>query len=116
MYSATKFALRAASDSLRIELAGSGIAVSTIYPGLTQTSFMENMTQEVEAPRIPPLARFADARVVGQRIVQAIRLSLRDVFVSPEDLAAVGLNTLAPQIGDWAMRLFVGTPRPLIDE
>src|SRR5438093_2820295 len=43
IYSATKFALRAVSDSLRTELASSGIGVSTIYPGLTQTSFMENM-------------------------------------------------------------------------
>lgn len=116
MYSATKFALRAASDALRSELAGSGIGVSTIYPGLTQTSFMENMTQEVEAPQIPPLVRFVGADTVARRIVQAIRLGLRDVFVSPEDFAAIAANTIAPQLGDWAMRLFVGTPRRISDE
>jgi len=107
IYSATKFALAAISDSLRSELAGSGIGVSTIYPGLTQTNFMENMTQEVEAPRIPPVARFVDASVVGQRIAQAIRWGLRDAYVSPEDVAAVGLNTIAPQLTDWAMRTFM---------
>ncbi len=113
IYSATKFALRAMADSLRGELAGSGIGVSSVFPGLTQTSFMENMTQEVEAPRIPPLARFVDSRVVAQRIVQAIRFDLRDAFVSPEDVAAVGINTIAPQLSDWAMRLFVGSPQPI---
>jgi len=110
MYSATKFALTAISDSLRSELAGSGIGVSTIYPGLTQTNFMENMTQEVDAPALPPVVRFVDASVVGNRIAQAIRWGLRDVYISPEDIAAVGLNTIAPQLTDWAMRLFMRPP------
>ena len=38
-YSATKFALEAYSDALRIELAGSGIHVSVIAPGPIRTSF-----------------------------------------------------------------------------
>ncbi len=107
MYSATKFALRAISDALRSELAGTGVGVSTIYPGLTQTSFTENMLQELEAPQLPPVVRFVSAAAVGRRIVQAVRWGLRDVYVSPEDVAAVGLNTVAPQLVDWAMRLFV---------
>ncbi len=107
IYSATKFALTAISDSLRAELSGSGIGVSTIFPGLTETNFMENMTQEVDAPAIPPVARFASASVVGTRIVQSIRYGLRDVYVSPEDVAAVALNTFAPQLTDWAMRMFL---------
>ena len=114
MYSATKFALAAISDALRSELAGSGIGVSTIYPGLTQTSFMENMTQEVEVPAIPPVARFVGSDAVARRIVQSIRLGLRDAYISPEDIAAVGLNTIAPQLVDWTMRTFMGRP-PSID-
>src|SRR2546422_6660784 len=39
VYSASKFALRAVSDALRVERASAGIGVSTIYPGLTETSF-----------------------------------------------------------------------------
>jgi len=114
MYSATKFALSAVSDALRSELAGSGIGVSTIYPGLTQTSFMENMTQEVEVPAIPPVARFVGSDAVARRIVQSIRLGLRDAYISPEDLAVVGLNTFLPQFVDWTMRAFVGRP-PALD-
>jgi short-subunit dehydrogenase len=110
MYSATKFALTAISDSLRAELVGSGIGVSTIFPGLTQTNFMENMIQEIDAPALPPVVRFTDASVVGSRIAQAIRWGLRDVYISPEDVVAVGLNTIAPQLTDWAMRLFMHPP------
>ncbi len=111
IYSATKFALRAVSDALRTEVAGSGIGVSTIYPGLTETSFTENMLQEAPVPAIPPIVRFVSAATVGRRIVQAIRWNIRDVFISPEDIAAVALNTFAPPIMDWAMRAFVGLQR-----
>jgi short-subunit dehydrogenase len=114
IYSATKFALSAISDALRLELAGSGIGVSTIYPGLTQTSFMENMTQELEVPAIPPVARFVGSDAVARRIVQSIRLGLRDAYISPEDIAIVGLNTVMPQLVDWTMRTFMGRP-PAID-
>jgi short-subunit dehydrogenase len=113
IYSATKFALAAVSDALRAELAGTGIGVTTIYPGLTQTSFMENMTQEVEVPSIPPVARFVSSEAVARRIVQSIRLGLRDAYVSPEDVAVVGLNTIAPLLVDWTMRTFVGHPPPV---
>jgi short-subunit dehydrogenase len=114
MYSATKFALSAVSDALRSELAGSGVGVSTVYPGLTQTSFMENMTQEVEVPAIPPVARFVGSDAVARRIVQSIRLGLRDAYISPEDIAVVGLNAIVPQLVDWTMRAFVGRP-PALD-
>jgi short-subunit dehydrogenase len=113
MYSATKFALAAISDAMRSELAGSRIGVSTIYPGLTQTSFMENMTQEVEVPAPPPIARFVRSEAVATRIVQAIRFGLRDAYISPEDIAVVGLNTFAPQLVDWTMRTFMGRPAPI---
>jgi len=111
MYAATKFALRAVSDALRVELAGSGVNVSTIFPGLTQTQFTENMVQEVAAPHIPPVVRWATPQTVARRIMLAIRWGWRDVFISPEDIAAVGFSTLAPSATDWAMRAFMGPQR-----
>jgi short-subunit dehydrogenase len=111
MYAATKFALRAVSDALRVELAGSGVNVSTIFPGLTQTQFTENMVQEVPAPHIPPVVRWATPQTVARRIIQAIRWNVRDVFVSPEDVAAVGFTAFLPYAADWAMRAFIGPQR-----
>lgn len=115
-YAATKHALVAASDALRAELAGTGVNVTTIYPGLTQTSFTEAMLQEVEVPSIPPIVRWVDASTVARRIAQAIRWNLRDVYVSPEDVAAVGLNAIAPQVMDFGMRMFMRPSRRPIDD
>ena len=105
-YSATKFALAAVSDSLRSELAGTGIHVSTVYPGLTETSFQENMLREVEVPGVPRYLPTASAEAVARRIVQAVRWSLRDAYVTPQDFAAVTAYPLAPALADWALRFF----------
>lgn len=107
MYAATKHALAAVSDALRVELSGTGVGVSTIFPGLTDTSFTENMLQEVEAPQIPPIARFVGANVVARRIFQAVRWGLRDVYVSPEDVALVMADAALPQLLDWGMGFFM---------
>ena len=107
MYAASKHALAAISNSLRVELSGKGVGVSTIYPGLTETSFMENMLQEVEAPAVPPIARFVSSAVVARRIFQAVRFNLRDAYVSPEDVAAVAADAIVPQLSDWLMKLFI---------
>jgi short-subunit dehydrogenase len=115
IYAATKHALRAVSDALRVELAGSGVGVSTIYPGLTQTRITENMIQEVAVPHIPPLVRWATPSVVAGRVMQAIRWGWRDVFISPEDIAAVGFGAFAPFAMDWTMRAFMG-PQRIVDD
>ncbi len=41
VYSATKFAVRALSESMRIDLQGTGIRVTTIAPGAVDTEFSE---------------------------------------------------------------------------
>ena len=89
MYAATKFALRAIRTRCGWSWPGPGVNVSTIFPGLTQTHFTENMVQEVAAPQIPPIVRWATPATVARRIIQAIRWGWRDVFISPEDIAAV---------------------------
>ncbi|WP_340608023.1 SDR family oxidoreductase [Xenorhabdus bharatensis] len=50
-YSASKYALEAWSDALRMELVGSGIKVSLIQPGPIKTRFTENVAQtEIDNP------------------------------------------------------------------
>jgi len=106
VYSATKFALTAVSGALRSELAGTGVHVSTVYPGLTETSFQENMLREVDVPDVPRYLPSASAAAVARRIVQAVRWSLRDAYVTPQDFAAVTAYPLAPAFADWALRFF----------
>ena len=49
IYSASKYAVEAVSDVMRVELAGSGIAVCLIEPGPIATSFGANAVREGEA-------------------------------------------------------------------
>ncbi|MDO8614793.1 MAG: hypothetical protein Q7T33_03530, partial [Dehalococcoidia bacterium] len=86
--------------------AGTGVHVSTVYPGLTETSFQEHMLREVDVPDPPRYLRSASAAAVARRVVQAVRWSLRDVYVTPQDFAAVTAYPLAPAFADWALRFF----------
>jgi short-subunit dehydrogenase len=105
-YAATKFALIAISDSLRLELAEYGIAVTTIYPGITKTPFADNVLREVEMPPVPAVVRGVPARRVANAIVRAARWEKREVYVTVTDRMAVSLKNVSPCVVDWGMRTF----------
>ncbi|WP_297207170.1 SDR family oxidoreductase [uncultured Pluralibacter sp.] len=78
-YAASKYALEAWSDALRMELRHSGIAVSLIEPGPIRTRFTDNVTQgEADKPVKNPgiAARFT----LGPEAVVA---KVRHAFTSP---------------------------------
>jgi len=105
-YAATKFALTAISDALRLELADYGIIVITVYPGVTDTPFGENVLKEVEVPPVPAIVRGVPARRVASAIVRAARWQKREVYVTVTDRMAVSLKNLSPCMVDWGMRTF----------
>jgi short-subunit dehydrogenase len=105
-YAATKFALTAISDALRLELADYGIIVIAVYPGVTDTPFGENVLKEVEVPPVPAIVRGVPARRVASAIVRAARCQKREVYVTVADRMAVGLKNLSPCMVDWGMRTF----------
>jgi NAD(P)-dependent dehydrogenase (short-subunit alcohol dehydrogenase family) len=49
-YHATKYAVEALSDALRFEVAGFGVGVTVIQPGLIRTSFSDRAVAEVPPP------------------------------------------------------------------
>jgi len=103
-YAATKGALNALSDSLRLELGSYGIAVTAVYPGYTITRFGENQLREIETPPPSRLVRGASADAVGRAIVRAVRQGKRETYVTAGDAAAVMLKNLSPRLIDWGMR------------
>jgi short-subunit dehydrogenase len=94
-YSATKFALTAIGDALRMEEADHGIKVMNVFPGTTRSNFGENRlgTRGRQAhQRLPPVT----AEKVARRIATAVERNQRSVYISwIPDRAALAANWLA---------------------
>ena len=65
-YNASKFAIEGLSDTLRLELKGSGIFVSLIEPGPIASNFVENARRQFERNIDEARSHYKDA-YVGQR-------------------------------------------------
>jgi short-subunit dehydrogenase len=94
-YSATKFALTAIGDALRMEEADRGIKVMNVFPGTTRSNFGENRLGargRQAHQRLPPVT----AEKVAKRIANAVERNQRSVYISwIPDRAAVAANWLA---------------------
>lgn len=104
LYSATKAALNAISDALRLELAGYGIVVTAVYPGYTVTGFGDNLLREMERPRPSRVLRGTPAKAVARKIVAAARRGDREAYVTFGDAMAVTVKNVAPRLVDWGVR------------
>jgi NAD(P)-dependent dehydrogenase (short-subunit alcohol dehydrogenase family) len=98
-YAIVMHAISAFSDSLRQEVAGSGIGVSVIHPALTATDLLRD-AKEAEMP--PPFRHMTplSAESVARAVVAAVRHGKRRV-VLPRPASALLLGeALSPRIGD----------------
>lgn len=105
-YCATKFALNALSDALRVEISGRGVTVTSVYPGTTRTAFRENSRRTKDEkrgwrPRGGPPER------VAEKIAHAAEKGGRDVYVSLPDRLFVAGTTLLPSLTDRVLRSWV---------
>ena len=97
VYGATKAADRGFAEALRHELSGTGVSVTTVFPGEVATELHAHQRDRLPDWRrdentIPP-EQVADA------IVDAIDHDRRDAHV-PAAVRALGLNGLAPRLTD----------------
>ena len=104
-YCATKAALNALSDALRVEVAGKGITVTSVYPGTTRTAFRENSrrTRDEERgwrPRGIPPSR------VAEKIADAAEKGGRDVYITLPDRLFVAGTTFFPHLFDRLLRFW----------
>lgn len=105
-YCATKFALNALSDALRVEVADRGITVTSVYPGTTRTSFRDNSRRTKSEKRgwrpkgVPP-------EKVAEKIAEAAEKGGRDVYVTLADrLFVTATASLAPGLTDLVLSRF----------
>jgi short-subunit dehydrogenase len=89
LYSATKFGLRGLTDSVRRELAGSGIGVTLIEPGYVATPLTAYRRQRMPGPEI-----------VARAVVSALRRPRRKIVVPAYYRLAMLFGSLFPGILD----------------
>ncbi len=104
-YCATKFALGALSDSLRVEVADRGITVTSVYPGTTLTAFRENSRRTKDEKRGWRPRGVAPERV-ARRIADAAEKGPRDVYVTLPDRLYIAGATLLPGLTDRVLRVW----------
>ncbi len=93
IYSASKYALNAYSDGLRMELDGSGIQVLCVCPGYVGTDFSQNVIQGAVPDRVTEQKKFKiTAEQCAEAIVDGIQKRKRTV-VTP--IVGWGLAILA---------------------
>jgi NADP-dependent 3-hydroxy acid dehydrogenase YdfG len=96
-YGATKAGQRAFAEALRHELSGTGVSLTTAYPGEVKTHLHDH-----ELDRMPDWYRRDEAispERVAAAIVKAVEEDRRHVHV-PLIVRALGLNSLAPGLAD----------------
>lgn len=108
-YCAAKFALRGFSDSLRIELAKSGVDVLLVSPGTTDTGFFTNVLEMKS--RLPwrkeGVRQGMTPDATAAAIVAALEAGKRELIpgLGPKLLALA--SRLTPGIVDWYLRRYL---------
>ena len=98
-YCATKSALNALSDSLRVEISGRGITVTNVYPGTTRTPFRENSRRTKDEKRGWRPGGVTPEKVAA-KVASAAEKGGRDVYVTTSDRLFVAGTALLPGLTD----------------
>jgi NADP-dependent 3-hydroxy acid dehydrogenase YdfG len=104
-YGASKAGQKAFAEALRHELSGTGVSLTTVYPGEVKTSLHAH-----ELERMPDWYRPSDAippEVVAEAIVHGVLEDRREVHV-PGQVRLLGLNDIAPGLVDRLLTLIRG--------
>jgi short-subunit dehydrogenase len=96
-YCSTKFALKALTDALRMEMRGKGVKVTLICPGPIRTDFALN-TKGTRKGAMPTKPVGVPAAAAGRCIANAISRNQVEAFVPAYYQALVGADSLAPQV------------------
>jgi len=102
-YSASKHAMTGFFDSLRIELADSGVAVTMIYPGFVATGIRENATGPDGKPILVSPVKEGEVMTVedcASRIVRTIERREREVVMTARGRFGRWLRLVAPGLVD----------------
>ncbi|GBG15912.1 short-chain dehydrogenase [Novimethylophilus kurashikiensis] len=100
-YSASKFAMRGFSESLRRELEGTGIGVTYVAPRFTRTPINNSAVNRM-AEAVGMNAD--DPKVVASLILRAIAQDRNDCYLGWPESLFVRINAILPRLVDFALR------------
>jgi len=114
-YGATKFALQGLSESLRLELKDTGVEVSVVCPGYTDTEFSEATINygtygNDGVTRGKPRRKAMSAEKVAEVIWNCARRPRREVLLTSAGKFIVGLNRFFPGAADWVLARYMKLP------
>jgi short-subunit dehydrogenase len=109
-YTATKFAICATTDALRIELKPFHIRCMTVCPGYVKTGFQDNALAGRPPDRLWSMKKFAmTAEQCGEALVRGVEREKRTVVVPALGSLLQLIYVLAPRAGDWYLeRIYRG--------
>jgi short-subunit dehydrogenase len=104
LYSASKYALGALGDGLRMELQRDGIQVTTVCPGHVTTGFSDHALQGRPPDAVIRARRFAiSPERCAEAIVRGVQRGARTVMAPPSGWILVVLERLIPSLVDRQM-------------
>lgn len=108
-YCASKFAVVGLTESLRVELLGSGIRVSLVCPGATRTEFFDVARRRTQHHQglVGPVE---SASRVADRILKLVRRPRAEVIAQPiRRKVFLALNLIAPGLVDRLVAGLIGS-------
>lgn len=95
VYCASKFAVRALSEGLRMDLLGKNIRVTNLEPGMVQTEFSEVRFGDKEKAKavyqgMTPLSAEDMAESIAWCLSRPRHINIQELVIFPTDQAAVG--------------------------
>lgn len=109
-YAATKFAQAGLGESVRAELAGTGIHVTMVYPISTETPFREAVAKEWQM-EVSGAGPRQSVETVAGAMVRALRRPRADVYPMRATRLIPAGAALFPGLADWVSTRFSRTPR-----
>ena len=104
-YSATKGAQVSFGESLRTELAGTGVEVSVVFPVSTETEFRSAMERDY-GHSVSGLGPKQSVETVARAMVAGIRTAAAEVYPHRASKALAVLNVVAPRVTDRLVRRY----------
>src|SRR4051794_10856391 len=106
VYNGTKSAQRGFAEALRHELNGTGVSVTTVFPGEIATTLHDHELDHM--PDWYRMDRRAPAGPLGEQVAEAVENDQRELFYPPLVRMLRIANGISPRLGDLVLRRILG--------